>query len=111
MKFSGDDDLIKNQKIKMQRQYENLLMSKERLELIKQQQEDEQAKLQELMENEFDPSNMNMIEQYDGFILYKHKQTSSRLVKRYCYNLEQDYVEYKYMVCAYTQGLDKYIVN
>ena len=63
-------------------------MSKERLQTIKQQEQDERARILEQIENEFDPSNMNMIEKYDGFVLYKHLNTSSRLVKRYCYNLE-----------------------
>ena len=67
---------------------ESLLMSKERLQTIKQQEQDERARILEQIENEFDPSNMNMIEKYDGFVLYKHLNTSSRLVKRYCYNLE-----------------------
>lgn len=73
---------------------------------MKEKEEEEKTKLFLEMQNGFDPKLMNRIEEFDGFTLYKHKHTSNKLVKQYCYNLEQDYVEYKYMICAYSQGLN-----
>lgn len=106
LKFLSEDDMIKKQKQKLLNQMAQLNLPPKQIETLSTKDIDEQIKIVQDIESGFDPYLMNKVESFDGFTLYKRKQIATTLVRRYCYMLDQDFVENKVMLCAYSQGIN-----
>jgi len=61
-----------------------------------------------VVEPELDMKDVDLVQVFDGFVLYKRKKCSQVMVKRYCYMLDQDFMQHKVTLCAYSNSLMLY---